>query len=64
MGLSLLAGVNLPLTFLGEAFSTTVTIINVLPTMVLKYDNPYQLLFHKELDYKFFKTFGVPVIHF
>jgi len=58
MGLSLLAGANLPLTFWGEAFSTVVTIINVLPTMVLKYDNSYQLWFHKEPNYKFFKTFG------
>jgi len=59
MGLFLLASANLPLTFWGEAFSTVVTIINVLPTVVLKYDNPYQLLFHKESDYKFFKTFGL-----
>jgi len=58
MELSLLAGANLPLNFWGEAFSIAVTIINVLPTVVLNYDSPYQLLFHKEPDYKFFKTFG------
>lgn len=54
MGLALLASAKLPISFWGDA----VNIMNVLPTLVLNYNNPYQMMFHKQPNYVFFKTFG------
>ena len=58
MGLALLARASLPLTFWEEVFTTAATIINVLPSTNINYNNPYQLLFNRTPDYQFFKTFG------
>ena len=56
--MTLLAHASLPIKYWGEAFTTAVTIINVLPLPILKFDNPYHLLFNKQPDYSFFKIFG------
>jgi len=58
VGLSLLATSSLPMQYWGEAFTTAVYIINLLPTVVLNNVSPYQLLFNKTPDYRFLKTFG------
>jgi len=46
IGLTLLADSNLPMHFWGYAFTTVVSIINVLPTSVLNNQSPYYLLFN------------------
>jgi len=43
---------------MGEAFTTVVSIINVLPSPNLDNKNPYQMLFNKPPNYNFYKTFG------
>ena len=58
VGLTILAHASLPIKYWGEAFTTVVTIINVLPSPVLKFDNPYHFLFNKQPHYSFFKIFG------
>ncbi|KAJ0018780.1 hypothetical protein Pint_11774 [Pistacia integerrima] len=47
-----------PKHFWGEAILTATYIINRLPTPVLKWETPYEILFHKPPDYLFLRTFG------
>jgi len=56
--LSMLAHSSLPMSYWGEAFTSAVYIINMLPTPVLHNKSPYQLLFNKVPEYQFLKTFG------
>ena len=58
MGLTLLVAASLPIKFWGEAFTTTVHIINILPTPVLSNKTPHASLFNIEPDYRTLKTFG------
>ena len=58
IGFTLLACSKLPKPFWGYAFTTVVSIINVLPTFVLNNQSPYYLLFNSHPDYSFYKTFG------
>jgi histone deacetylase 1/2 len=58
MGLTLLSQSNLPLHYWDHAFLTAVHLINRLPTASLNFKIPYTVLFQKEPDYTFFKTFG------
>jgi len=58
MGITLLTTTFLPLKFWVEAFVVVVHTISVLPTDVLKGDNPYNMLFKCKPDYKQFKVFG------
>jgi len=60
--LTLLAHASLPIKYWGEAFTTVATIINVLPSPVLKFDNPYHLLFNKQPDSPFLRFLVVHVI--
>lgn len=57
MGLSMLAQANLHLKFQQDAFSSAVFVINTLPTHVLYFHSPYQLLFGHTPDYSFLKVF-------
>jgi histone deacetylase 1/2 len=61
VGLSLLAHVVMPLKFWGEAFLTSVFLINRLPSRVIGNDTPYEHLFNKIPDYSFLRTFGCAV---
>ena len=58
MGLTLHAFASLPIKFWGEAFTTAMHIINILPSPVLQNKSPYELLFHKPPVYNTLKTFG------
>jgi histone deacetylase 1/2 len=58
VGLSILAYASVPLKFWDEAFSTTVYLINCLPSEVISNDTPYERLFHHAPDYSFLKVFG------
>ena len=58
LGLTLLHYASLPLQFWDYAFTTTVYLINRLPTTTLKFVVPFVALFNKEPDYHFLKTFG------
>jgi len=58
MGITLLTTTSLPLKFWVEAFIVVVHTINVLPTNVLKGDNPYNMLFKRKPDCKHFNVFG------
>jgi hypothetical protein len=57
-GLALLSHSSLPLRFWDSSFDTTCYLINRLPSFVNKLKSPFELLFHKTLDYKFLKIFG------
>ncbi|WVZ17885.1 hypothetical protein V8G54_010867 [Vigna mungo] len=57
-GLTLLAQAKMPLHYWWEAFSTTVYLINRLPSLVTQNESPYSLLFRKEPDYSSLKPFG------
>ncbi|WVZ16857.1 hypothetical protein V8G54_009839 [Vigna mungo] len=56
--LTLLAQAKMPLHYWWEAFSTTVYLINRLPSLVTQNESPYSLLFRKEPDYNSLKPFG------
>lgn len=58
MGLSMLAAASLPVKFWVEAFITATHIINVLPSIVLKGQTPYELLLKTKPDYTKFRSFG------
>lgn len=58
MGLSLLAHASVPLKFWDEAFSTTVFLINRLPSKVIDDGTPFERLLGKQPDYTFLRTFG------
>ena len=64
--LSLLKKASMPHKFWDEAACTTVYLINRMPTPLLKFKSPYQLLFNQDLDYSFLRTFGCmcyPYLH-
>ncbi|KAL0546150.1 hypothetical protein IC582_016056 [Cucumis melo] len=58
MGLTLLSQAILPLSFWDEAFSTSVYLINRLPTPVLNQLSPLEKLFDRQPDYPSLKVFG------
>ncbi|MCI01597.1 retrovirus-related pol polyprotein from transposon tnt 1-94, partial [Trifolium medium] len=58
LGLTLLAQAKMPLHYWWEAFSTSVYLINRLPSSVNPNESPYSLLFEKEPDYDVLKPFG------
>ena len=57
-GLALLATTSLPLQFWLYAFHTATYLINWLPTKVLKFQSPFQVLFNKIPNYRHLKMFG------
>lgn len=56
--LALLANAHIPLHFWDEAFYTATCLINKLPTPILSYKTPYEMLFHKTPNYLSLKVFG------
>ena len=56
--LSLLKQASMPHKFWDEAACTAVYLINRMPTPLLKFKSPYQLLFNQDPDYSFLRTFG------
>jgi len=56
VGLTVLAHASLPIKYWGEAFTTAVNIINVLPSSVINFDTLYHLFFKKQSDYNFYKN--------
>jgi len=58
LDLTLLHYASLPLTFWDYAFTTSVYLINHIPTASLNFAVPYSVLFNKSPDYSFSKTFG------
>ena len=65
-GLALLATTSLPLKFWLYAFHTTTYVINRLPTKVLQFQSPFQVLFNKIPNYHHLKVFGClgyPYLH-
>jgi len=61
MGLSLLAHASLPLKFWDETFSTTVFLINWLPSKVISDETHFEHLLGRQPDYSFLRTFGCAV---
>ena len=64
--LSLLKQASMPHKFWDEAACTAVYLINRMPTPLLKFKSPYQLLFNQDPDYSFLHTFGCmcyPYLH-
>lgn len=57
-GLALLLQATLPSSFWIHSFRTVVFTINRLPSKVLNYVSPYQLLYEKMPDYNFLRVFG------
>ena len=57
-GLALLATTSLPLKFWLYAFHTTTYLINQLPTNVLQFQSPFQVLFNKISNYHHLNVFG------
>lgn len=57
-GLALLHTASLPNSYWSYAFQTAVYLINRLPTSVLNFHSPFQLLFHRSPNYSHFKIFG------
>ena len=55
---SLLLELSVPSKFWVEALSTTVYLINRLPSQVLKFDSPFYHLHHKSPNYHDLYTFG------
>lgn len=48
----------MPTSYWWEAFSTSINLINRLPNATLQNLSPFEMLYHKKLDYKSFKIFG------
>ncbi|KAB2629407.1 hypothetical protein D8674_034202 [Pyrus ussuriensis x Pyrus communis] len=57
MGRTLLLAANLPPKFWAEALCTAVYVLNRLPSHVLKWASPFQMLFGRSPDYMAFRTF-------
>ncbi|KAL2246003.1 UNVERIFIED_CONTAM: Retrovirus-related Pol polyprotein from transposon TNT 1-94 [Sesamum indicum] len=55
---SLMFQSKLPKMFWTDAILTATYIINRLPTPILKWKTPYEILYNKPVDYSHFKTFG------
>ena len=49
---------NLPISFWGDCILTATHLINMLPTPVLNYKSPHEVLFHEPPDYSSLKAFG------
>lgn len=58
LGLSLLSQASMPLSHWDHAFLTVVYLINRLPTKVLNFVVPYELLHGKQPDYSFLRISG------
>jgi histone deacetylase 1/2 len=58
VGLALLANASMPLKFWDEAFLTATRLINILPSKVVDYKTPMELLFHEVPDYSSLRVFG------
>lgn len=58
MGLTLLAHSHMPLKYRVESFQTAVHIINLLLASLIKFTNPFQLLFGKSPNYLLLQPFG------
>lgn len=58
MGRTLLHTAHMPHNLWVEAFCSTVSLINRLPTPILQGTSPYKLLFGVSLDYTFLRVFG------
>ena len=61
MALTLLAHASMPLKFWDEAVSTTVFLINRLPSEVIANESPFEKLLKQQPDYNFLRTFGCAV---
>lgn len=58
IGLTLLAHVSMPITYWDQTFTTTVYLINILPTLGLpKFISPYAALYDKYREYMALKVF-------
>lgn len=57
-GLTIMFQARVPLPLWVGAFSTTVYLINRLPSRTLDGKTPYELLFGKQPDYSMLRTFG------
>jgi hypothetical protein len=58
VGLALLANASMPLKYWDEAFLTAARLINLLPSKVLNYQIPAELLLHEKPDYSSLRVFG------
>jgi histone deacetylase 1/2 len=58
VGLDLLANASMPLKFWDEAFLTAAYLINILPSRVINYSTPAELLLREKPDYKSLRIFG------
>jgi hypothetical protein len=58
VGLTLLANASMLLKFWDEAFLTAVHLINLLPSKVVDYKTPTELLLHETPDYSSLRVFG------
>ncbi|PNY02796.1 copia protein (gag-int-pol protein), partial [Trifolium pratense] len=58
LGLTMLAQARMPLCYWWEAFSTSVYLINRLPSSINQNACPYTLIYKKEPDYSVLKPFG------
>jgi histone deacetylase 1/2 len=58
VGLALLANASMPLKFWDEAFLTTTRLINLLPSKVVNYKTPTELLLKETSDYSPLRVFG------
>jgi len=58
IGLALLANASMPLKFWDEAFLTATYLINLLPSRVINYKTPVELLFKEKPNYSSLRVFG------
>lgn len=61
-GLTLISQAQIPLHYWWEAFSTTIYLINRLPSLITQNVSPHSLIYHKEPDYTLLRPFVVLVI--
>lgn len=54
--LTLLSHASLPITYQPQAFAVVVYLISILPTSTLNFSFPYELIFHKSLNYSKLKV--------
>ncbi|XLU93501.1 hypothetical protein S245_007853 [Arachis hypogaea] len=58
MGLTLLSGAGMPITYWGQAFITAIQLINTFPTPVLHHVSRTEKLLGKESSYESLRVFG------